>query len=219
MNFASFKNFVICLAVVILFNSCPSSSGQSNGSPAGASALPPKITPVRVVRDFELGSDLEQITTLSNVLLERREMPVPNVAWQVSSRLTAVPTAIFLTEALNGSDRRVGVRIDYLGADGVAQTGSGTFIDYIELEQLEAVLNTVGRGLNQANPGRDEVISYHYVTKGGFKVTLSVRQGTGGPAITATVGGVSERTKEGAARMFDGCRVMVHETAAYLATR
>ncbi|MGE5610145.1 MAG: hypothetical protein ACM359_12895 [Bacillota bacterium] len=179
-----------------------------------------KIIPVRVLREFELGSILERFAATTNCLLERHEKEMTDVVWKVSPGISITPVAIVVRDAIEPANRRLGARFDYLAkADstpGAKEDRSSHIVDMDELKQLEIVFNAMIKALDQS-PARNEVIALQYKSRSGFAVSLTLAQKGGDQTITATLDKVTCNSKDKARTLFEESTTMVRTLMNHLA--
>jgi hypothetical protein len=180
-----------------------------------------KIIPVRVLREFELGTALERFASTTNRLLEKRQKELADAAWKVDERTTVTPTAMVVRNALQRDEQRLGAQLNYYAkgdrATGAKDERSSHILDLDELKELEITLNALIRALDQA-PAEGEIITLQYRSRSGFSASLTLTPKSDGVAVNAAVGKVSGDSREKARRMFLESGAMVHQLINYLAS-
>lgn len=233
MNHARFTGVVFCQALlaVLLANSPLLAQDAAQADDLGldgqlyTSPFPisipegQKIIPVRVLRQFELGSALlEQFAATPNCLLERRERPLTDLVWKVSPGINVTPIVVVVRNALQPANHRLGARFDYSAkADptaGIKEEHASHILDLDELKALEIVLNAMTKALDQP-PAQDEIATLQYKSRSGFTVSLTQRGSD--QTITATAGKVTGNSKEQARSMFEQTTTMVRNLINQLA--
>lgn len=202
---------IFVLALLAVFASSATLRAQQD-TPAVVVAEPQRVTPVKIIRDFELGTELDRFVAYSNLLVERREKPATDAVWKANDRTTVAPTLIVLRDAIGGTERRLGARIDYYtGADGgTRDERASRLIDFEELKHLELALTAIVQSIAQAQPGKGETLAYHYTSRGGFTLACAITQTADGISISGNVDRIHETSKDAAVKMFEDCRTMVH---------
>ncbi len=174
-----------------------------------------KIVPVRILREFELGTALERFAASNNRLLERREKELPEAAWKIDSTTAMSPTAIIIKDVVRVNDRRLGGRIEYLAQPaGRGEQRASHLLDVDELKDVESALSTMNRAMRQTDPAKDESIAMQYRSRSGFVVSLNMNS----KQVNARFGNASADSKEKIGELFEGAEAMVHKLVQYLAT-
>ncbi|MFI5337563.1 MAG: hypothetical protein ACHQ5A_12305 [Opitutales bacterium] len=218
------------LAIVVLAVSFPASAqdaapaGDEPGLPEGVYlstvADPTKVMQVRVVRDLEMGTEIDRVSSVSSRLLERREKALPESAWVVDAKTTVTPTLVMVRDALRPNDRRLGARLDY-EAKGLPANSpdarAAHVLDLDELRHLADCLRFLSRAISDSVPGNGETISYRFRSRSGFTVSLVLTPGQDGVTVAATVGKVSANSKADARKIFEESGIMVQKLLQQLA--
>jgi hypothetical protein len=182
----------------------------------GGGAPGPKPTPVKVLRPFELGTELEQFAALPGRLLEWREHDLAEAMWKVDERTTMSAVAIIARDAHQTDDRRLGARISYNGG-AAPNARAANLLDFDELKELDADFDLLLRALEQA-PVRGETISLEFRSRSGLLVALTAVGQEDGATLTAVVGRVSVNGKDEARRIFTETQGMVRRLVNHLAS-
>jgi len=186
---------------------------------APARAIPEgqRVMPVRIIRDYEIGTAMEQFASLADRLILRREKLLPDLAWKAEG-MTVTPTAITVVNAVN-NEGRAGTRLDFQPAEG-SRGSKGTYlVDLDELKELEGALDVLIRAAAQTELGRADTADYHFVTRGGFTVSLAMAQAADGVSVSASIGKVSQQSREKVVKMFEDARTMIHAVVQYLSSQ
>lgn len=180
-----------------------------------------KIIPVRVLREYELGTALERYASTTNRLLEKRQKELTSAAWKVDERTTVTPVAMVVRNALQTNEQRSGAKLNFFvkgdRTSGTKEERSSYILDLDELKELEVTLNALIRSLDQA-PAEGEIITLQYRSRSGFSTSLTLTPKPDGVAVNAAVGKVSGDSREAARRIFMESSAMVHQVINYLAS-
>ena len=216
--------------LVLLGLSLASSAAIAQDAPADDHSLPEgvylssvadpkKVLQVRVVRDLEMGTEIDRVSSVSSRLLERREKTLPDSAWVVDGKTTVTPTLILVRDALRPTDRRLGARLDY-DAKGLPANSpdahAGHILDLDELRHLADCLRLLTRAITDSVPAGGETIAFQFRSRSGFTVSLVLTPGQDGVTVAATVGKASANTKEAARKLFEDSGTMVQKVLQQL---
>ncbi|MGA2497316.1 MAG: hypothetical protein ABSH20_06225 [Tepidisphaeraceae bacterium] len=220
------------LSLVMVVLAVPSPASAQDAGPAAdepalpegvylsAVADPKKVVQVRVVRDLEMGTEIDRVSSVSSRLLERREKALPDSAWLVDGKTTVTPTLIMVRDALRPNDRRIGARLDY-EAKGLPANSpdarAAHILDLDELRHLADCLRFLTRAITDSVPGNGETIAYQFRSRSGFTVSLVLTPGQDGVTVAATVGKVSANSKADARKIFEESATMVQKVLQQLA--
>ncbi len=214
-GFAAFILILSALAVGAQDNPPPADDlGLPEGIYLSTVRDPSKVMPVRVVRDLEMGTEIDRVWSVSSRILERREKALPDAAWKVDPKTTFTPTLIIVKDALRPDHRRVGARLDYEAAalpPNSPDARAAYVLDIDELKHLAEGLRFLNRAISDAIPGVGETVSFQFRSRSGFTVSLTLTPGQEGSNVAAVVGKVSANSKADARRLFEESALMVQK--------
>jgi len=206
----------LILALYIAWPLSAQDAARTDGAAApdaGRSAQPQKIVPVQVLRDFELGPELEIFSSSSNRILERREKSLAEAVWKIDGRTTLTPVAIIVRDVVRTSERRLGGRLDYFAAAdssaNLPEERSSQVLDIEELKDLEVALNSMLRAMEQP-PSRSEVINWRYRSRSGFLASLTLTRDGDNMTVIAAVGKIRANSRDGARAVLEQSATIVH---------
>ncbi|HEX2973832.1 MAG TPA: hypothetical protein VHP11_15980 [Tepidisphaeraceae bacterium] len=234
MDLVRAGRIVLGQSLVVLLLACATSQAQDGGQAEADASWggqlytssspiavpdPQKIIPVRVLREFELGTELERFASTTSRLLETREKELGDAIWKVDGRTTVTPVAIVVRDAIRRTERRLGARLDFrtTAEAGTQEQRLSHILDLDELKQMEVALNEILKALDQA-PSKGETIALRYRSRSGFAVSLVLSPKGDQVAVNAAVGQVSGDTTEQARRMFEETATVVHRLVNYLSS-
>lgn len=219
-----------CFVLVALL--CPSSmvlaqnaaaAAEEPGLPEGiyvsSVADPSKVMQVRVVRDLEMGTEIDRVSSVSSHLLERREKLLPDSAWLIDAKTAMTPSLILVRDALRPNERRLGARLDYDAKGlppGSPDARTTHVLDLDELRHLSDCLRFLIRAITDSAPGAGETVAFQFRSRSGFTVSLVLTPGQDGVAVAATVGKVTANSKESARKLFEDSGAMVQKVLQQL---
>ena len=178
-----------------------------------------KILPVRVLREFELGTALERFASTTSRLLERREKVMADAAWKIDERTTITPTAIMVRDAVQVAYRRLGTRLDYSwpGERAGGDLRDSRILDFDEVKSLENALSMMLGALDRGS-GKSETASWEYRSRSGLTISLSLAQKDEDVAVTASVWRVKAEGKAQARQILEAFGAMMHKVNNQLAS-